>query len=889
MLIVGWLAGLVRRRLGRLAAIAGGIAVAVALLASLGTFLASAKATMTQRSIQRVAVDWQVATQTSADPAGVAAAVRNDPHVAATLTVGYATTGGFASTALTASGGTEDLTTGPGQVLGLPPTYETVFPATVRHLLGGNNGVLLAQQTAANLHAAPGSTVAVKRAGLPDTTVTVAGIVDLPQADSLFQKVGAPVGAQPQAPPDNVMLVPEAAWHAMFDPLTAQRPDLVHTEEHVRLRHDLPSDPAAAYTDVVGAANHLDVVLAGTGLVGDNLGATLGSARSDARYADILFLFLGLPAAVLAGLLTAAVTESGAPRRRREQALLRARGATARQLVRLAGAEALLVGIAGATVGLAVAVGIGRLGFGSASFGASAATAAGWAVAAALIGIGIAIAAVLLPARRDLRATTVAAARRTAARRGNPAWLRYGLDGWLLLGSAVIIWITSRSGYQLVLAPEGVPTISVNYWAFLGPALLWAGAALLTWRLTYLVVNRGRTFTAAVLTPIAGRLSGTAAATLARGHRQIGRAVVYLALAVAFAVSTATFDATYARQSEVDSQLTNGAAVMASVPAGAAASAGDIASVPGVASVEPVQHRFAYVGADLQDMFGIRPDSINGHVTLSDAYFAGATARELVDRLAKQPDAILVSDETVKDFQLHPGDLLRLRLTDARTGQPVTVPFHYAGIVKEFPTAPTDSFLVANASYLDQQTNGAGATTYLVSVSGASPAAVADRVRARLGTAATVTDIQTTRRIVGSSLTAVDLSALTRIELGFALGLTVATAGLLLVLGFAERRRTFALVRALGARPRQLGALVWSEIAVVGVAGLAIGSALGWALSETLVAVLTGVFDPPPDRLTVPWAYLSAVGALALACLALAGVATIRAARRRVVEVIREL
>jgi putative ABC transport system permease protein len=166
---------------------------------------------------------------------------------------------------------------------------------------------------------------------------------------------------------------------------------------------------------------------------------------------------------------------------------------------------------------------------------------------------------------------------------------------------------------------------------------------------------------------------------------------------------------------------------------------------------------------------------------------------------------------------------------------------------------------------------------------------VADRVRARLGTAATVSDIQTTRRIVGSSLTAVDLSALTGIELGFALGLTVATAGLLLVLGFAERRRTFALVRALGARRRQLGALVWSEIAVVGVAGLAVGSALGWALSETLVAVLTGVFDPPPDRLTVPWAYLSAVAALALACLGLAGVATIRAARRPVVEVIREL
>jgi len=53
--------------------------------------------------------------------------------------------------------------------------------------------------------------------------------------------------------------------------------------------------------------------------------------------------------------------------------------------------------------------------------------------------------------------------------------------------------------------------------------------------------------------------------------------------------------------------------------------------------------------------------------------------------------------------------------------------------------------------------------------------------------------------------------------------------------------------------------------------------------------VLTGVFDPPPDRLTVPWPYLSWVGVLALACLAVAGIATIRTARRPVVEVIREL
>ena len=65
--------------------------------------------------------------------------------------------------------------------------------------------------------------------------------------------------------------------------------------------------------------------------------------------------------------------------------------------------------------------------------------------------------------------------------------------------------------------------------------------------------------------------------------------------------------------------------------------------------------------------------------------------------LAARPDSILVSDETVKDFQLRPGDLINLRLQVGATQSYKTVPFHYAGIAKEFPTAPHDSFFVANA------------------------------------------------------------------------------------------------------------------------------------------------------------------------------------------------
>jgi putative ABC transport system permease protein len=46
-------------------------------------------------------------------------------------------------------------------------------------------------------------------------------------------------------------------------------------------------------------------------------------------------------------------------------------------------------------------------------------------------------------------------------------------------------------------------------------------------------------------------------------------------------------------------------------------------------------------------------------------------------------------------------------------------------------------------------------------------------------------------------------------ELAFALVLTAAATGLTLGLGFHERRRTFAIATALGARSNQLGGFVW--------------------------------------------------------------------------------
>jgi len=777
-------------------------------------------------------------------------------------------------------------------VLGVPDQYRQQWPAAIRTLTGSDHGVLVAQQTAANLAAAPGDTVQIGRSGLPPVNVRIDGVVELPQADSLFRKIGAPPGAQPVAPPDNVLLLPDAQWHAIFDPLGANRPDLVGMQFHAALDRELPSDPATAYTRVAAAARNLEAKSAGGALVGDNLGAALDAASGDAAYARILFLFLGLPAVVLAALLTATVVESGATRRRGEQALLRARGASYGQLMTLSAIEACAVGALGSAVGVAVAAVIGLVAFGTPSFGADTASAVGWAAASAAAGLAIAAVTVLAPAWRELRHNTVVSGRTSTAGGTRPLWMRLGLDVVLLCAGGLLFWQSARSGYQVVLAPEGVPRISVSYWAFVAPALFWIGGALLIWRLSELLLGRGRGLIARALRPVAGNLARLLSHSLSRQRAPMARAIVVLALTGAFAMSTATFNATYQAQAEVDAHLTNGADVTVTESPGAAvpaSAAKELAAVPGVRGVAPIQHRFAYIGADLQDLYGVDPARIASVTALQDRYFTGGTVDQLMKELASKPDSILVSAETVTDFQLTVGDTINLRLPDARTHDLGTVPFRYIGIVSEFPTAPKDSFFVADASYIAERTANDSVGVFLVDTGGRDATGVAERIRAVVGPSAQVTDIADTLGTVGSSLTAANLAGLTTLELGFGLCLAATAGALVLALRLVERRRTFAVANALGATRGQLRSFVLAEACVLVVCGLVGGAAMGALLSQVLVKALTGVFDPPPGSLTIPWTYLIATGAATIVTIVAASLATARLASHSPASVLREV
>jgi len=302
----------------------------------------------------------------------------------------------------------------------------------------------------------------------------------------------------------------------------------------------------------------------------------------------------------------------------------------------------------------------------------------------------------------------------------------------------------------------------------------------------------------------------------------------------------------------------------------------------------PFIDRVVYVGPEAQDLLAIDATTLPSVAPLADSFFAGSTASAAMEALRSRPDAILVSAETAKDYSIVPGDHIRVRVPDA-TGTLKTVEFTMAGIALEFPTAPRDSFFIANSAYLARTTGSAAVGTFLIQTPHGRPDQVAKLVAAQVGTGARVSDITTVRRDVSGSITSVELAGLTRVELGFALVLAAAATGLLLWLGLAERRRTFAIAQVLGATPRQLGSFIWSETVYVTLGGLLLGAAGATALALMLVKVLTGVFDPPPTTLAIPWLYLLGVAAVATTTVAIAGASAIRAVRRPAVSVLRDL
>ena len=208
---------------------------------------------------------------------------------------------------------------------------------------------------------------------------------------------------------------------------------------------------------------------------------------------------------------------------------------------------------------------------------------------------------------------------------------------------------------------------------------------------------------------VSGELGGHRRLEHVAAAQLIARTLTLIALTTCFAATTAAFNATYQQQAEADARLSNGADVVlgATGAGGLPPSLRERASrrLPGVASTEPLQHRYAYVGRDLQDVYGVDAQTDRARRATPGLVVRRRHGLDLLAQLARTPNGVLLSEEVVHDYQLHPGDRITMRVLDSRTRRAIPVRFTYVGITKEFPTAPKDAYTIVNAGYLAQATH----------------------------------------------------------------------------------------------------------------------------------------------------------------------------------------
>ena len=865
------------------------LATAVGLLGAMVLFIGNSLRTMTASATSAVALDWQGPVQSEAQALRVARAVSRQPGIAQ---ASASATAPFATATHIAAAGT--IRTGSGSVVAVPSNYLRQIQ-TFRYLHGTlrPGQVVLDQQLAATLQAGIGDRVTLTaRAGTKPQTYRVSGVALVTSPDILFQPLNPQLGPAPAQPPAQIAILPLATFATTLAPqLRTLTPASIGTsavpgaQDGVQWQvqaqvasSSLGSSPGQALVRAGQIRNRVERTLPGQVQFVDNLSESLNTAAGDALYAETLYIMLAVPGALIALGLAYLAALGTVERDRRELSLLRARGASRRSLVGFALVESILIGVVAGIIGSGLAaLAVTTLVRGTTTFtlGRTLATIA-LSIAVAVIGA----AAARIGASARVFTRSVSEGRRSVERERKPLWQRLYLDLLALAISGLIYWLTARTGFSAVVNPDSNPTLSLSIYMFFAPALLWVGATLL------LVRVRGR-----AVTFLVGRGAGKRATTMrafllasaARRGAAINRGLVLVGLLLAFCVNLGIFTATYDQQARVDAQLTVGADVASTAPPGVAASndlAAQIARVPGVVATTALDHSYAYVGPDLQDTYGVNAATLAQATTLRDSYFLGGSAKTMMARLRSRPDAILVSKETVTDYSLRQGDLLKLRVLNRATGHFSVVPFHVVGIVTEFPSAPKDSFMVTNAAYLQAAAHDPGPNVVFAKTSG-DPTAVAARIaQATKASGTAVKNIREQTKQTVSSITTVDLTGISRIEELFAIVLAAAAMGLFVAIGLGERRHEFATMAALGSSLREIGAFLWTEAALVLGAGLALAAGLGWLLSKMLVAMLQHVFDPPPDALAIPWAFLAELAAAAAVAGLLASLLAVAGIRR---------
>lgn len=501
--------------------------------------------------------------------------------------------------------------------------------------------------------------------------------------------------------------------------------------------------------------------------------------------------------------------------RSKEMALLRALGASRRQVTRSVLGESLLVGLVASVVGLAAGLGVAKLlkalfkAFG-ADIPANGLTVLPhtpiWAFA---VGVGVTVAAAYQPARLAAKIPPMAALRDDIALPGaSPK--RRAIVGGLLVAAGVATLIAGLAG------ATGQPAALVG----VGAVAVFLGIAALSPYISQPIV---RVLGAPIArTSYAGRLARDNALRNPRRTAATASALmVGLALVSAITVMSASIKETSGRI--IDNSLgADFVLTTSSFSPFSRAVAEKLNGAPGVAAVSAFRLGFAEIGGSATQLTGTDPATVQKTVQLN-------TVSGSVGSMAK--GALLVDSKTASAKGWRVGQ--RVPVVFGTTGR-TTLPI--GGIFKQ--NQLIGSYLVSTATF-DQHFTGSLDSVVAVT---ADPNVPVSTVRKTVDTAAALSPnikVEDQAQFKADQRKQIN-QTLSFVLVLLALAVLIAALGIVntLALSIFERTREIGLLRAVGMSRRQLRRMIRLESVIISVFGALLGVVVGVGFGWALVAAL---------------------------------------------------
>ncbi|MBW3612449.1 MAG: ABC transporter permease, partial [Chloroflexi bacterium] len=590
--------------------------------------------------------------------------------------------------------------------------------------------------------------------------------------------------------------------------------------------------------------------------------AAAGMASAQAGFVGVALLF-GLVALVVGGFLVGNTMAMTVGERVRELGLLRAAGATSRQVLGLVLRQALAIGVAGSVLGVALgivlaALMVGAVGASRAALVEGLALPIGGLLVAAGLGIGVTLVAAVAPAMRAARLAPLDALR--PSRRP---------DRGLLDRLRPVL----MAELPVVLGGVGLLVVS-DLDAPLVPVLVALG----------LLVG-GALATAFVLEPM-GRLIGRpfewffgaqgylGRANLARDPARTGLTVgaMMIALAAVVALGTVAESAREGTERRVSSILPGGHAIRTGIALDTEAFRPTFEATDGVQVVSPVLEvpavRVTPDGAEETVVAGIDPNVFQDEGAL---IIDGARRAEAFAAL-RSGGAVLVPATLADRARIEVGDVVALARPGGVAGE-----FVVAGIVEHsLPARTADGALIISAADARDRFEVTSASLWIMVPHPDVPrpavvAAIRDTARDLAGQSLTPRELAgDLARSLDALIGLFDALALVAVAIG-ALGI-VNTLGV----GISERVREIAILRSHGMTVGQVQAMVVAEAAIMGAIAGVLAVAVGLLVAATLIG--GGVSAELSAGMRLPWPLLVAVVLLGVGVASLAGLYPARVA-----------